>query len=378
MLQAICGVFSSPNRRAPTPPQSPSPPANPCSTLEQEDETQDLLDRQLAASPALAADGDVLTLPTGEVIPFTSIFEYFAANPNLSKHERVEMMEIAKVQTAQSGRAMDGFAARIEAYYKKEELYKCLNMTKEDADAKHPDFVVMAGRGVRSTKDLELATKRLESLKDPRSRAVAETAKNNARWKDSVTGTKTFARFLNSAANGLDACCALNTVIIERLERVDQGQHGGVRFPGATTVDFKRALVLLRKSPVPRPSCKLSLLRKYGMHVLPSGLCDEWKASAPHSSTSSWFPGEAKRDDGQYTVKVIDDVPKHDRETRATAATPLCQAYEIPIEIPDSDDDEKSAATPSNKRKPAGHVKEKELVIKKEPGLRQAKKAKKT
>ncbi|KAK8900846.1 hypothetical protein QC760_010610 [Botrytis cinerea] len=162
--------------------------------------------------------------------------------------------------------------------------------------------------------------------------------------------------------------CALNTVIIERLEKVDQGQHGGVRFPGATTVDFKRAFVLLRKSPVPRLSCKLSLLRKYGMHVLPSGLCDEWKASTLHSSTSSQFPGEAKMEDGQYTVQIIDDVPKHDRETRATAATPLRHA----------DGDEKTPATPSKKSKPAWHVKEKTLVIKKEPGSRRGKRAKKT
>ncbi|TGO31769.1 hypothetical protein BHYA_0414g00040 [Botrytis hyacinthi] len=362
-----------------TPLRSPSPSLSeiPHPAPEPDDNTQDLLDQQLRAT---TGGTNVISLHTGETIAFTDIFDYFAANPELPKQVQAEKIDMAKVQTAQSGTFMDDFAAKVNAYDKKEELYKCLNMTKEDADAKHPQFAIMAGRGVRSTRELGLAAKRLERLVDPRSRAVAETVKYGERWRNNVTGSKNFARFLNSAPNGLDACCALNTAIIERLERIENGQHGGVRFPGATTADFKRAHELLLKSPVSRPSCKLSLLRKYGMHVLPSGLCDEWKAPEPHSSSSSRFQGEEKRHNGQYTLQVINDVPNHDRETRATAATPLRQAYETPIEILDSDDSdsEEAPATPSKKRRSTRQGAGNRVVIKEEPGSPRAKRTKRT
>ncbi|TGO08820.1 hypothetical protein BTUL_0190g00030 [Botrytis tulipae] len=119
----------------------------------------------------------------------------------------------------------------------KKEFYKCLNITKKDSEAKHAVFIAIAARSKYSQKDIELAT----NLVDERSRYLGQLARNNARWKNNVTGTTAFARFLKAASDSLTVCCVLNTIVIERFERIENHQQGVVRFAGPTTADIKRA-----------------------------------------------------------------------------------------------------------------------------------------
>lgn len=266
-------------------------------------------------------------------------------------------------------------AAKLSQFEKEERLWEAGNRTEAEVQAEYPEYENFLKRSTESRKKLQRRDDKMRGWKEPRAVAFREYFETVEEWQHNVSLTIPLIHALHQAKSQIDGCRAINTAILERLQRVlakseEQGvRNPGNRCPGPCNDDTKTITTLLKKkASVKLPSTTSTFLKENGLTMLPCGILGPFKDE--FSTTSLSFPGEVGKPEGERTLRVRNN--EVGMATRHTPRKTIKAKKAYTIEIPDSESDRDTSPSPSASRKRVAS----DVEVKVE-GKRDAKKQKK-